>query len=105
MANIAIDRICRYFHHEIKVQKIKIDDYEETIRGRKTDIRNLQRGCRLHTTRRQADQKIETCLDAIRGCRAKKNEYLAMNRRLRNKVPLEQYITMIEEDREVVVLD
>lgn len=101
----AIDQICRYFYDETKIQKNKIDDYEEVNRWKKANIRNLQRGRKLKVTGNEADQKIAICLDAINGCRTKRDEYMAINRKLRNKVPLEKCITILEDDREVAVLD
>lgn len=98
IANAAIEQLCRYFYHEVKVQKNKIDDYEELIRARKADIRNLQRGCTLKITKRQADLKIAIYRDAIYGCRAKRNEFMAMNRKIRNKTPLEKYTIALEDD-------
>ncbi|KAK5937756.1 hypothetical protein PMZ80_009885 [Knufia obscura] len=105
ISHSAIETLCRYFFHEIKVLKGKIDDAEETVRARKADIRNLEKGCKLRITRAQALKQNDRNQALADGYRVRKNRWVAMNRKLRGKVPLEKYVQVIEDDREVIVLD
>lgn len=45
------------------------------------------------------------CQDAIVGCRWKRNRYMDFNRKLENRTPLEKYLIVFENDKEVIVLD
>ena len=97
--------MCRYFRHEIKVLENKIGDDQESIRNRRSMIIHLGKGVRLRTTRRQAEKEIELYQDAIAGRRVRKAKYMAYNRKLRGRTPSEKYMLVLEDDREVVVLD
>lgn len=85
--------------------KNRIDDYEEDIRKQKAVRRHLMKGARLERSSRDADRAIRKSQDAIDGCRWRKNKYMEFNRKLRNRTPLEKYMTVFQDDREVIVLD